>query len=228
MAETINGPRLDPKSGAAQTACRVSARLWRRRQGSDRNRAAMAALAAGRGFRRPQCPRTLRHVADGPAMVRLEQSPPGRARRRRRAMGRRDEGAAGSRRLSRRGAGAPRPRRIAARAGRLQPGHDDGAACRPAAQARARLDRRLFRRADRARASQRSDARATSRGAPPPVLLVHGDQDPVIPLEALFVSSEELAKADIPNQWHLRWASAMASTTAACAMAGCSSPKASG
>jgi phospholipase/carboxylesterase len=42
-----------------------------------------------------------------------------------------------------------------------------------------------------------------ARGAPPPVLLVHGDQDPVIPLEALFISSEELAKADIPNQWHL-------------------------
>ena len=42
-----------------------------------------------------------------------------------------------------------------------------------------------------------------ARGAPPPILLVHGDQDPVIPLEALFVSSEELAKADLPNQWHL-------------------------
>jgi len=42
-----------------------------------------------------------------------------------------------------------------------------------------------------------------ARGARPPVLLVHGDQDPVIPLEAMFVTSEELAKADIPNQWHL-------------------------
>jgi phospholipase/carboxylesterase len=42
-----------------------------------------------------------------------------------------------------------------------------------------------------------------ARGAAPPVLLVHGDQDPVIPLEALFVSAEELAKAEIPSQWHL-------------------------
>ncbi|MGO8798219.1 MAG: alpha/beta hydrolase [Roseiarcus sp.] len=42
-----------------------------------------------------------------------------------------------------------------------------------------------------------------ARGGRPPVLLVHGDQDQVIPLEALFISSEELAKADIPNQWHL-------------------------
>jgi phospholipase/carboxylesterase len=41
------------------------------------------------------------------------------------------------------------------------------------------------------------------RGAPPPVLLIHGDQDAVIPLEAMFVSSEDLAKAEIPNQWHL-------------------------
>jgi phospholipase/carboxylesterase len=42
-----------------------------------------------------------------------------------------------------------------------------------------------------------------ARGGRPPILLVHGDQDQVIPLEALFVSSEELAKAEFPNQWHL-------------------------
>ena len=42
-----------------------------------------------------------------------------------------------------------------------------------------------------------------ARGARPPVLLVHGDQDQVIPLDAMFMSCEELAKADIPNQWHL-------------------------
>jgi phospholipase/carboxylesterase len=41
------------------------------------------------------------------------------------------------------------------------------------------------------------------RGAPPPILLVHGDQDAVIPLEALFISAEDLAKADFPTQWHL-------------------------
>ena len=38
---------------------------------------------------------------------------------------------------------------------------------------------------------------------PPPLLLVHGDRDEVIPLEALFMSSDELAKAEIPCQWHL-------------------------
>ena len=37
----------------------------------------------------------------------------------------------------------------------------------------------------------------------PPILLVHGDQDEVIPLEALFLSAEALASADVPCQWHL-------------------------
>jgi phospholipase/carboxylesterase len=41
------------------------------------------------------------------------------------------------------------------------------------------------------------------RGKAPPILLVHGDQDQVIPLEAMFVASEDLAKADFPNQWHM-------------------------
>lgn len=36
-----------------------------------------------------------------------------------------------------------------------------------------------------------------------PILLLHGDQDDLIPAEALFVSIEELAKAAIPCQWHL-------------------------
>jgi phospholipase/carboxylesterase len=42
-----------------------------------------------------------------------------------------------------------------------------------------------------------------ARGAPPPVLLIHGDQDPMIPLEAMFVAAEALAGAQVPTQWHL-------------------------
>jgi phospholipase/carboxylesterase len=42
-----------------------------------------------------------------------------------------------------------------------------------------------------------------ARGAPPPILLVHGDQDPMIPLEAMFMASEALAGAQIPVQWHV-------------------------
>jgi phospholipase/carboxylesterase len=37
----------------------------------------------------------------------------------------------------------------------------------------------------------------------PPVLLVHGDQDPVIPVQALFASAIGMAKARLPCQWHL-------------------------
>jgi phospholipase/carboxylesterase len=42
-----------------------------------------------------------------------------------------------------------------------------------------------------------------ARGAPPPILLIHGDQDPMIPLEAMFMASEALAIAQIPVQWHV-------------------------
>jgi phospholipase/carboxylesterase len=42
-----------------------------------------------------------------------------------------------------------------------------------------------------------------SRGAPPPVLLIHGDQDPLIPIEAMVVAADALASADIPTQWHV-------------------------
>ena len=39
--------------------------------------------------------------------------------------------------------------------------------------------------------------------AKPPVLLVHGDRDDVIPVDALFFSAAALAAADVPCQWHL-------------------------
>jgi len=42
-----------------------------------------------------------------------------------------------------------------------------------------------------------------ARGAPPPILLVHGDQDPVISLGAMFQAANELAAADFPAQWHI-------------------------
>jgi len=37
----------------------------------------------------------------------------------------------------------------------------------------------------------------------PPVLLVHGDADEVIPAAALFLSANALAKREVPCQWHL-------------------------
>jgi len=40
-------------------------------------------------------------------------------------------------------------------------------------------------------------------GKPPPILLIHGSQDDVIPAEALFLSATELSEAKFPCQWHL-------------------------
>jgi phospholipase/carboxylesterase len=37
----------------------------------------------------------------------------------------------------------------------------------------------------------------------PPVLLVHGDEDEVIPAQSLFHAAEALAALDIPVEWHL-------------------------
>lgn len=38
---------------------------------------------------------------------------------------------------------------------------------------------------------------------PPPVLLMHGHMDEVIPVDAMFTTSDALAGAGIPCQWHL-------------------------
>ena len=49
-----------------------------------------------------------------------------------------------------------------------------------------------------------SEAKArNARGEPPPILLVHGDQDNMIPFEAMFAAANEFAAAEIPSQWHL-------------------------
>ena len=39
--------------------------------------------------------------------------------------------------------------------------------------------------------------------AKPPILLIHGDQDDLIPLDALFISGETLAAAEVACEWHL-------------------------
>jgi len=37
----------------------------------------------------------------------------------------------------------------------------------------------------------------------PPVLLVHGDQDPLIPVQALLQAVQGLASLEVPVQWHI-------------------------
>ena len=47
---------------------------------------------------------------------------------------------------------------------------------------------------------------ATARnaaGEPPPVMLIHGHRDEVVPMESMFAAGNQLAEASIPSQWHL-------------------------
>jgi phospholipase/carboxylesterase len=37
----------------------------------------------------------------------------------------------------------------------------------------------------------------------PPVLLIHGDQDQIIPVQALMHAAQGLASLDIPAEWHI-------------------------
>jgi phospholipase/carboxylesterase len=47
------------------------------------------------------------------------------------------------------------------------------------------------------------DAIASEITSRPPVLLVHGDQDDLIPAQALFQSAQGLAALEVPVEWHL-------------------------
>jgi phospholipase/carboxylesterase len=40
-------------------------------------------------------------------------------------------------------------------------------------------------------------------GAKPPVLLIHGDRDELIPVSAIFAAAQGLAAAVIPVEWHI-------------------------
>jgi len=48
-----------------------------------------------------------------------------------------------------------------------------------------------------------SDALAGEIRSRPPVLLVHGDRDDLIPAQALFQSAQGLAALGVPTEWHL-------------------------
>jgi phospholipase/carboxylesterase len=47
------------------------------------------------------------------------------------------------------------------------------------------------------------DAVAADIRSKPPILLIHGDQDDLIPAQALFHAANDLAALDIPAEWHL-------------------------
>jgi phospholipase/carboxylesterase len=48
-----------------------------------------------------------------------------------------------------------------------------------------------------------SDAFGAEVKNKPPVLLVHGDQDELIPVQAVFHSAQALAALAVPTQWHI-------------------------
>ncbi|MGO9233302.1 MAG: alpha/beta hydrolase [Methylocella sp.] len=54
-------------------------------------------------------------------------------------------------------------------------------------------------------APEQQDEAVTSKPAAkfPPIFLIHGSEDELIPAEALFRSAAELARKGIPCQWHL-------------------------
>ena len=47
------------------------------------------------------------------------------------------------------------------------------------------------------------DAVANEIKGKPPVLLIHGDQDDLIPVQALLQGSQQLAALDVPVEWHV-------------------------
>jgi phospholipase/carboxylesterase len=47
------------------------------------------------------------------------------------------------------------------------------------------------------------DAAASVINSRPPVLLVHGDSDQVIPVQALMLAAQGLAAIDVPVEWHV-------------------------
>jgi phospholipase/carboxylesterase len=51
--------------------------------------------------------------------------------------------------------------------------------------------------------SNKPEAMAPEIKSRPPLLLVHGDQDDLIPPQALFQSAQALAAMDVPVEWHL-------------------------
>lgn len=189
----LSGPRMPPRAGGPPRQLIVLLHGVGA-DGNDPDRAGAGARGevAERGLRRPQCARTLRYGAVRPPVV-LVARPAARGPAAR-GPGR---GAFG-RRVPRCRARAPSPGGPSPRAGRLLPGHHD----------------RPLRRARRRRAlaavlgfsgallgGERLGEEALSR---PPVYLVHGDADEVVPVQAAYAAVAGLQAAEIPVQWSIR------------------------
>ena len=214
MAAELDGPRLEAARRAGQAAGRVPARLWRRRQRPDRHRPRLAGLLPDTAFVSPHAPEPCGQAPMGRQWFTLTFRDPERA------LGRRQQGRAGARTLPRRRTRAPQAAAVRAGAGRLQPGHHDGAACRPAPRRAAGRDRRLFRPV---RAAGRRRARRRSRARSSPVrrcCWCMATRTSSSRAQALFQGAQDAGGARGAGRVaHVAPASATASTRRACAMA---------
>ena len=184
LALPLDGPRLAAGGGRrAAPARRVPARLWRRRQRPDRARAANGrARLPHAAFVSPHAPEPCGMAPMGRQWFNLTFRDPGELVRGV------SHAAPGARCLSRCRAEAAQSPAARAGARRLQPGHDAGARRR----AEARSLRRRRSSAIPAR-SPRVEALPSDPGTAPAILLVHGDMDEVIPVDAMFIAREQLA-----------------------------------
>ena len=194
MAAELDGPRLEPRSGPARQLV-----VFLHGYGADGNDLidigrAWQGLLPDTAFVSPHAPEPCGQAPVGRQWFPLTFRDPNE-----RWIGV-NAAAPGARAFPRRRARAPQAAADGARAGRLQPGHHDGAACRAAPRRRAGRDRRLFRHvraAGRRQRRTRSPARSSRK---PPVLLVHGDRDDLIPAQALFHGAQGLAALGRPGR----------------------------
>ncbi len=189
MAGELDGPRLEPPSGQAKRLV-----VFLHGYGADGNDLidigrAWQGLLPDTAFVSPHAPEPCGQAPTGRQWFPLFTRAPERA------LGRRQQGRPGAGAIPRRRARAPQAAAVGAGAGRLQPGHHDGAArracaapCRPppssAIPASSCCRTRPSPTPSRARSSRK-----------PPVLLIHGDQDDLIPVQALFQSAQDAGRA---------------------------------
>ena len=192
MAAELNGPRLEPRAGGAARQLVVFLHGY----GADGNDLieigrAWQGLLPQAAFVSPHAPEPCGQAPTGRQWFDLTFRDPNE-----RWIGV-NKAAPVLGTLSRRRACAPQPAGIGAGAGRLQPGHHDGAACGPAPRGCRRSRSWAIQVCWSCRPTSSREAFAAEIKSRPPVLLVHGDSDDLIPPQAMFQASSGLASLGV-------------------------------
>ena len=166
----LSGPRLEPKSGKAKRLV-----VFLHGYGADGNDLidigrAWQPLLPDTAFVSPHAPEPCGQAPVGRQWFGLDLPRSGRA------LDRRQQAAPGAQRVPRRRAGAPATAAGGAGAGRLQPGHHDGAACRPAPAASRRRPSSAIPACSCCPNDGPPEPVARRSSSRPPVLLIHGDR----------------------------------------------------